>query len=92
MGLMGKAAPESTPKGPAIVIVDPEEIKRKSIKMDKHAKPVKVTDGNKDAPVDNSEADNLFLALYSWTVTLVGVMERELKVSSPLILEFLSLI
>lgn len=61
---MGKAAPESPSKGPAIVIVDPEEIKRKSIKMDKHSKPVKVTHGNEDVPVGDAPADNLFVALY----------------------------
>ena len=73
MGLMGKAATTESPKGPAIVIVDPLEIKRKSIKMDKPAKAVKVTHGNEEPPSGDAKADNLFLALYKDPMAIAPV-------------------
>jgi len=73
MGLMGKAATTESPKGPAIVIVDPLEIKRKSIKMDKPAKAVKVTHGNEEPPPGDARADNLFLALYKDPMAMAPV-------------------
>jgi len=75
MGLLGNSSSNSSSevvskRGPAIIVDASEEIKRKAIKMDKHAKAVKVTEGHSKDPVDDSPQDNLFLALYKDPDTL----------------------
>jgi len=69
MGLMGNGCTPGNnnieKKQPTIVVANPrEEVQRKSILMDIHTKPVKVTVGNDVIPQGDDPKDNLFLVLY----------------------------
>jgi len=85
MGLMGNGCTAANNnienKKPAIVVVkvnpnqgqEEESLQRKTIKMDKHVKAVKVTAGNDVIPKNDDPRDNLFLALYKDPLTTAPV-------------------
>jgi len=76
MGLLGNSNSPSQKLATPVVIInigEEEEVKRKAIKMDMHAKPVKITVGNDKDPMDDSPKDNVFLSLYKDPDTIAPI-------------------